>query len=277
VTLLFRIVVSLLAMLVLAVLAPVAATAKTYKFGERTLSQGKKGHDVRVLQRLLQRAGQTASVDGVFGAGTKTAVRAFERTQLRRADGKVSRDDARALRDVVANGGAVKSVALTGGAMPTQQKIEEAEAVKAAADAPLKLGPGSRATLGSDGLAIAPASAPAAVKAVIAAGNKIAKKPYIYGGGHGKWEDAGYDCSGSVSYALYGAGLLKASMASGGFMTWAEPGAGTWITTYSNPGHMYMVVAGLRFDTSGRSSKGTRWQTEPRTTSGYSIRHPRGL
>ena len=173
-TLLFRIVVSLLAMLVLAVLAPVAATAKTYKFGERTLSQGKKGHDVRVLQRLLQRAGQTASVDGVFGAGTKTAVRAFERTQLRRADGKVSRDDARALRDVVANGGAVTSVALTGGAMPTMQEIQAAE------QAPLKLGPGQRATVGSDGLAVAPASAPPAVKAVILAGNRIAKKPVSY-------------------------------------------------------------------------------------------------
>ncbi|MCA1598213.1 MAG: hypothetical protein LC769_04200, partial [Chloroflexi bacterium] len=112
---------------------------------------------------------------------------------------------------------------------------------------------------------------------VILAGNKIAKKPYIYGGGHGDWEDDGYDCSGSVSYALHGGGLLNTSMASGGFMKWGSAGAGTWITTYANRGHMYMVVAGLRFDTSGRSGVGTRWQAEARSTRGYSVRHPAGF
>lgn len=71
--------------------------------------------------------------------------------------------------------------------------------------------------------------------------------PYIYGGGHGKWEDDGYDCSGSVSYALHGAGLLETSMASGGCMKWGDPGPGKWITIYANPGHIYMTVAGLRF------------------------------
>lgn len=266
----FRVVVPISALLMLA-LAPSAAVAKRYTFGERPLSVGKRGHDVRVLQKLLTRAGHANTVDGVFGRGTKAAVRGFETDQRRRADGTVSRGDARALRDVVANGGAIKSVALTGGAMPTQQEIQAAE------QAPLRLGPGERATLGADGLAVAPASAPAAVQAVIAAGNRIAKKPYIYGGGHGKWEDAGYDCSGSVSYALHGAGLLDASMASGGFMTWAQPGAGQWVTTYANEGHMYLVVAGLRFDTSGQRGNGTRWQTAVRTTRGYSIRHPAGL
>jgi peptidoglycan hydrolase-like protein with peptidoglycan-binding domain len=271
VTSLFRIAVSLIALVVLATLAPGAALAKRYKFGDRPLMVGKRGHDVRVLQGYLTRAGHPNSVDGVFGRGTRNAVRSFERAQRRRVDGRVTRGDARALRDVVENGGAVTSVAVTGGARPSQEEI------KAAEEAPLQLGPGMKAKLGADGLAIAPASAPAAVKAVIAAGNRIALKPYLYGGGHGKWEDVGYDCSGSVSYALYGARLLKVSMASGGFMTWAEPGAGKWITTYANPGHMYMVVAGLRFDTSGRSAKGTRWQTAKRTTSGYAIRHPRGL
>jgi peptidoglycan hydrolase-like protein with peptidoglycan-binding domain len=260
-----------LALSVLAVLTPAEALAKTYRLGDRALSVGKRGHDVRVLQRYLTRAGQPTSVDGMFASGTKTAVHGFERSQRRRSDGKVSRGDARALRDVVANGGALVSVALTGGALPMQQEIQAAEPV------PLKLGPGQRATVGPDGLAIAPASAPTLVQAIIAAGNKIAKKPYIYGGGHGKWEDAGYDCSSSVSYALHGAGLLDQSMASGGFMNWAEPGPGKWVTTYANPGHMYMVVAGLRFDTSGRSATGTRWHGELRPTSGYAIRHPRGL
>lgn len=267
---LFRITVSILGLCVLVALAPAAAAAKSYRFGDRTLKQGKRGHDVRVLQRYLGRAGVQTGVDGVFGRGTKSAVKRFERSQLRRADGKVTRSDARALRDVVANGGAISSSATTGGAMPTLQEIEAAQ------NAPLKLTPGQKAKLGSDGLAIAPASAPPAVQAVIAAGNRIAKKQYIYGGGHGKWEDAGYDCSGSVSYALHGGGLLNASMPSGGFTNWAKAGAGTWITTYANGGHMFMVVAGLRFDTSGKSAKGTRWQTDMRSSSGYSVRHPAG-
>jgi peptidoglycan hydrolase-like protein with peptidoglycan-binding domain len=270
VTLPFRIAVSLIALLVFAVFAPSAALAKNYRFGARMLSVGKRGHDVRVLQGLLVRAGQRTSVDGNFGKGTRSAERGFERSQLRRADGKMSRGDARALRDVVANGGAV---ALTGGALPSDQQVQ---AAAQAPPAPLELGPGQLATVGADGFAIAPAQAPPAVQAVIAAGNRIAKKPYIYGGGHGKWDDAGYDCSGSVSYALHGAGLLNTSMASGGFMTWGGAGAGTWITTYANGGHMYMIVAGLRFDTSGQSSKGTRWQAAARSSSGFTVRHPAG-
>ena len=109
-----------------------------------------------------------------------------------------------------------------------------------------------KATVGADGLAVAPVLAPPVVHAVIAAGNRIAKMPYLYGGGHGKWEDRGYDCSGSVSYALHGGGLLETAMPSGGFMSWGDAGPGQWITIYAHGGHMYMVVAGLRFDTSGR-------------------------
>ncbi|MEJ7786094.1 MAG: hypothetical protein WKF96_14915 [Solirubrobacteraceae bacterium] len=136
---------------------------------------------------------------------------------------------------------------------------------------------GPRARVSRAGLASAPANAPAAVKAIIAAGNRIATKTYRYGGGHGSWKDSGYDCSGSVSYALHGAGLLKASMASGGFMNWGKKGRGKWVTIYAHGGHMYMVVAGLRFDTSGLSSAGSRWQKEMRPTQGYAVRHPAGL
>ena len=136
---------------------------------------------------------------------------------------------------------------------------------------------GPRAVINRDGTASAPAGAPAAVRKIIAAANEIATKPYRYGGGHRSWKDTGYDCSGSVSYALYGARLLGAPRASGGFTNYGVRGAGRWVTIYANAGHMYMVVAGLRFDTSGRDRAGTRWQTKLRPTSGYAIRHPKGL
>lgn len=262
---------------VLLVPVPAASAKKrSFNLGERTLKQGHKGKDVRSLQRYLTRAGVRTASDGVFGRGTKSSVRTFERGQRRKVDGVVTRSDVVVLKDVARNGGAVASAATTGGALPKNLKVAK-PAAPAASPPPTALGPGSTATVGADGYATAPASAPPAVQAVIAAGNKIAKTPYIYGGGHGKWEDAGYDCSGSVSYALHGAGLLDASMASGGFMNWGDRGPGQWITIYAHGGHMYMVVAGLRFDTSGRSRAGTRWQADSRSTSGYSVRHPPGL
>ena len=138
-------------------------------------------------------------------------------------------------------------------------------------------GPGTRATIGPDGLAIAPASAPAAVKAMIAAGNRIHDKPYKYGGGHGTWNDSGYDCSGSMSYVYHAAGLLDEALDSTGFMRWGDSGKGQWVTNYANSGHSYMVIAGLRFDTSGRSDDGSRWDAEMRSSSGYTVRHPAGL
>ncbi len=133
---------------------------------------------------------------------------------------------------------------------------------------------GARARVLPDGTAVAPKNAPDVVKRVILAGNQIAKFPYKWGGGHGAWRDSGYDCSGSVSFALAGAGLLRAPMASGGFMRWGAPGPGRWITTYANGGHMFMVVAGLRFDTSGAGRDGTRWQAGVKSGGGYSVRHP---
>src|SRR5829696_6550037 len=118
---------------------------------------------------------------------------------------------------------------------------------------------------------------PRVVRRIIAAGNRIAHKPYKYGGGHGRWEDDGYDCSGSVSYALHGAGLLSSALTSGGFMSWGASGPGRWVTIYASPGHVYMVVAGRRYDTTGRSETGTRWQPEQRSAAGYVVRHPTGL
>ena len=115
------------------------------------------------------------------------------------------------------------------------------------------------------------------VSRVIAAANRIQSKPYKYGGGHGRWNDSGYDCSGSVSYALHGGGLLSSALTSGGFMRWGAPGRGRRITIYASPSHVYMVIDGRRFDTTGRSENGTRWQASQRSSAGYVVRHPPGL
>ena len=127
------------------------------------------------------------------------------------------------------------------------------------------------------GSAQPPAGAPAAVGLVIAAGNAIAGLPYLYGGGHAGFKDTAYDCSGSISYALAAAGLVSSPMASGPFMTWGEAGPGKWITIYANPGHMFMVVGGWRFDTTALRGGGTRWTREMRPTGGFVARHPPGL
>jgi cell wall-associated NlpC family hydrolase len=133
------------------------------------------------------------------------------------------------------------------------------------------------ATVGADGLAVAPAGAPAQVVALIAAGNAIASLPYKYGGGHTSFDDSAYDCSGSVSYALHGAGLLDTTLDSTDLSHWGQAGPGAWITIYANKVHTYLLVAGLRFDTSGQKQAGTRWQAQPRSSRGFKVRHPVGL
>jgi cell wall-associated NlpC family hydrolase len=136
---------------------------------------------------------------------------------------------------------------------------------------------GPRARVLPDGTAQAPDNAPEVVKRVILAANQIAKFPYKWGGGHGAWRDDGYDCSGSVSFALAGAGLLDRPLTSGLLAAYGAPGPGRWITIYANSGHVFMVVAGLRFDTSGQGRAGTRWQEAPVSTGGFAVRHIPGL
>jgi cell wall-associated NlpC family hydrolase len=135
------------------------------------------------------------------------------------------------------------------------------------------------ATALSNGVALPPLDAPEAVLNVIRAGNIIARTPYKWGGGHGRFQDNGYDCSGSVSYALYYAGLIDGPHVSGELMAYGEPGPGKWITIYANGGHVYMEVAGIRFDTSGATETGSRWQNELTGNRGgaYEVRHPPGL
>jgi cell wall-associated NlpC family hydrolase len=136
----------------------------------------------------------------------------------------------------------------------------------------------TRAAVTGSGAAQVPAGVPAAVARVIAGGNAIARFPYIWGGGHGSFVDTGYDCSGSVSYALAAAGLLDRPLVSGELARYGEPGPGRWITIYANAGHVFMYVAGLRFDTSGRDGPfGSRWQAAPRSLDGFAVRHPPGL
>jgi cell wall-associated NlpC family hydrolase len=127
------------------------------------------------------------------------------------------------------------------------------------------------------GMAQAPAGAPEAVRQVIAAGNAIATLPYIYGGGHGSFHANGYDCSGSVSYALAAAGLVSSPLDSTAFESWGDPGPGRWITVYANAGHAWMEVAGWRFDTVALSEGGTRWARGGGEYSGFVERHPPGL
>ncbi len=247
---------------------PAGAAAKTYApglaadssggsvmdryhhLGSRVLRPGDRGHDVRVAQDLLRRVGQKVKIDGSYGPSTVKAVKAWEKAGTRHVDGVLTQADDAVLR---------------------------AAAEAPAPVAPLTETPGEKATLNADGTATAPASAPQAVKDIIAAGNQIATKPYRYGGGHGAFTASagGYDCSGSVSYALHGASLLGAPRASGEFVSYGASGPGQWVTIYANSGHMYMTVAGLRFDTSGAHP--SRWQTSPRPPSGYTVRHPAAL
>lgn len=233
-----------------------ATTLRPEHLGDRIpLRPGMSGQDVRVMQSFLRQAGFKAKVTGDFDKRTVRHVKAFERANESPAvDGTLDANELAILRADVEGGDA---------------PVSDADTTRTT--------PGEKAKLGDDGLAIAPESAPDAVKQIIAAGNRIAKKPYIYGGGHGRWNDSGYDCSGSVSYALHGAGLLDAPLPSGPMMSWGKAGVGDWVTIYANGGHAYMYVAGLRFDTSGRGKSGSRWQSDSRSNSGFTARHPKGL
>jgi hypothetical protein len=137
--------------------------------------------------------------------------------------------------------------------------------------------PTAKARLLPTGELVPPASAPPKVKAVIEAANKIRTKPYVWGGGHARWWDRGYDCSGSVSYALHGGEFLESPLPSGPMEQWGLEGLGRWITVYANPGHAYAVIAGYRWDTAGDASgTGPRWHPELLSNVGFIARHPAG-
>jgi peptidoglycan hydrolase-like protein with peptidoglycan-binding domain len=239
------------------VLGSVVQDGGSQHLGERTLHQGMHGHDVRVLQSYLTLAGFPTAVDGQFGPGTKANVVKFEQTNGLTANGVVTYDQSQALRQVVS-----KAMTATG--------------------------PVGRATLNPGGTVTPPAGAPQAVVDAINAANSIIDTPYRIGGGHGKFNDSAYDCSGAVSFALHGANLLSAPEDSTQLESYGSAGPGQWITVYADASHAFVVIAGLAFDTAHYGpttpgGDGPRWLTAANATANlrdggnYIVRHPAGL
>jgi cell wall-associated NlpC family hydrolase len=240
-------------------LTPAASRADTATPFPRVLRMGDHGGDVRTLQRMLTQVGFTTQTDGQFGPGTKASVQHFQvAAQLRPPSGTVGIHTAQTLQSWVTKGTRAPHAARS-------------------AQASAQTTPGDKATL-VNGLAVAPADAPAAVKQVIAAANSIATTPYEYAGGHGSWNSSGYDCSGSVGFALHGGGLLSQTEDSGQMESYGAAGPGQWITLYANAGHVYAKIAGLYFDTAAQSSSNNqdRWSTQRISPAGgFVVRHPR--
>ena len=258
------------------------------------LKRGSEGPRVAKVQRWLGIA-----PDRIFGPGTRRAVKRFQRRHGLTADGIVGPATWGALRRAAARRSSSGSGSSRRSAVALVQRrlgIAADGIFGPATHAAVKrfqrsrgltadgiVGPATWAALGVSGQSAVlkrrggSGGGGSTVRRVVAAANRIAGKPYRYGGGHARWEDSGYDCSGSVSYALHGAGLLSSPLTSGGFMRYGSPGPGRRITIYASPSHVYMVVDGRRFDTTGRSESGSRWQASDRSSAGYVVRHPPGL
>ena len=275
---------------VVALLALVLGTASPA--AAKPLKKGSKGPRVAFVQRALG-----LHADRIFGSQTKRAVKRFQRHHGLTADGIVGPATWHALkrsrgRSSRAGRGTVRllqralGVAADGifgpGTAAAVKRFQRGKGLTADGI----VGPATWSALGHSGitkvlkrkvLGRRRSGLPLVIRRVIYAGNRIAHKPYKYGGGHGSFVDWGYDCSGSVSYALHGGGLLSVPKDSSEFMSWGAPGKGRYITIYANPGHAYMVINGRRYDTTGRSETGTRWQPQGRSSAGYTVRHPPGL
>jgi peptidoglycan hydrolase-like protein with peptidoglycan-binding domain len=227
------------------------------RYGSRILHRGMLGTDVEELQNYLTLAGYPTSVDGAFGPKTARSVMRFQRASHMHITG----------------------IAIRGEEMTLQRDVAKAVPTSASA---------GQATLNADGTAIAPADAPAVVQKAIAAANSIIDDPYIYGGGHASFTDNGYDCSGAVSFALHGGGLLSSPEDSSQLERYGQAGRGQWITVYADAGHAFVVIAGLAFNTAHYgptfpSGSGPRWLQPSDVTANlsdggdYIVRHPAGL
>jgi hypothetical protein len=268
-----------------------------------TLHHGDRGRSVERLQHGLH-----IGADGVFGRGTVRAVKRFQRRHGLHADGVVGAATWRMLRRSLHRRHRVAGATRVTGRGSSVRLLQRRLGVRADG----VFGPGTaravkhfqrRHGLTADGV-VGPATwsalglggghpvlkrahlhrrarrgggVPAAVSRAISAANRIAGFPYRFGGGHRSFSDSGYDCSGSVSYVLHGAGRLSSPLDSGQLMSYGAPGRGRWITIYANPGHAYMVIRGRRYDTTGRAENGSRWQRVDRSSAGYVVRHPPGL
>jgi Putative peptidoglycan binding domain len=284
----------------LAVAGAVAATsipATTAMAAGGLLERGDDGGRVEAVQRHLH-----VRADGVYGAHTAHAVRAFQKRNGLDVDGVVGSATLAKLRGGKSASGSrgdgtrdrgpsvvrlQKRLGLSADGVfgPDTKRAVMRFQSRQGISRDGVVGPVTWEALGVDGptpiLKRAKLGGSGGsswrVKAIISGANRIAHAPYVYGGGHGSFSSAGYDCSGSVSYALHNAGLLKAPMSSSGFMSYGKPGPGKHVTIYANAGHMYMVVDGRRFDTSARWQTGSRWTSSMRSTAGYVVRHPAGL
>jgi lysozyme family protein len=281
---------------IVACLAALALLAAGASPAQAVLKRGSHGPHVTKVQHWLG-----LHADGIFGPATKRAVKRFQRHHGLTADGIVGPATWRALRAAHAHraasssGGSKKSavvdlqralgITADGIFGPATKRAVKAFQRSHGLTADGIVGPATWSALGHPGRTIilkrrgghGHVHRNGVVARVIAAANVIATRPYVYGGGHGQWNDSGYDCSGSVSYALHGGGLLSRALDSGEFMSWGAPGPGRHITIYANPGHVYMVINGRRYDTTGRAQTGTRWQPQGRSSAGYTVRHPPGL
>jgi peptidoglycan hydrolase-like protein with peptidoglycan-binding domain len=295
---------SLVAAVLLTAASPIASAEA------KPLEKGDRGS--RVVQ--LQRALHVRPADGVFGPGTVRAVKRFQRRHHITADGVVGASTWRMVRRARGSRSRGKAASSSGGRVrvtgrgPSVRLLQRrlrigqdgvfgpgtSRAVKRfqrrrgmAADG--VVGPATWRALGIRGRhpvlkrarlrsrGSRSSGIPVAVRRAIAAANRIATKPYLYGGGHASFNASGYDCSGSISYVLHHAGRLRRPLDSGAFAGYGAPGKGRWITIYTNPGHAFMVIRGRRYDTSARGPGGSRWSSTMRGTAGYTVRHPPGL